>query len=179
MARTIASPSPPSVGTLESWLALKSHRRPYIPKLQTPKRTIMLSLLLPLALLSPLLPTLTTAQCPACDSYQSALKTCQTPSANTLAAGSSMDVAGIQCMCTKESSAQELNTCQGCNNADLNLEIDVGALLAWTTTCQADGKFGDEQAVKCWMGQPSDPLPCFMKGSGSGSGGGSLTGTGR
>ena len=126
-----------------------------------------------------LLPTFIAAQCSDCDSYEAALKACQTGSVNVTAVGEATDTASIHCMCAAHSNGQTMNACQGCwnSNPSAYINLDIAVLLAWTTTCKADGQFGDDQAVKCWEGQPSDALPCFEKTSGS-SGGPTLGGSG-
>lgn len=116
------------------------------------------------------LPNLITAQCSACDSYSAALKSCQTTSANISAVGSTIDTKSVNCMCVSSSSATEMNTCQGCNEANLNLKLDTLLLLAWYNTCTADGEWGDQQGVACWEGQPINLVPCFMNTGGKGSG---------
>lgn len=123
----------------------------------------MLHLLLPITLSAALLPTLITAQCAACDSYSAALTKCQTASANVTAVGSTMDTTSIKCMCITSSSESQMNACQGCEESDPSTTFDALTLLAWTTTCTAYGNWGDQQAVACWEGQPSNDFPCFEK----------------
>ena len=137
-----------------------------------------------ISLLTLLLPTLVNAQCPTCDSYAAALKSCQSASIDVTTVGSTMDAASIECMCKTKSNAADMNSCIGCwevnptsyfNDQD---GLSVTTVTSWQTTCKADNQFGDKQAVACWEGQPSDSLPCFEKdgGSGSGSGGGTSLG---
>ncbi len=123
-----------------------------------------------------LLPTIVTAQCPSCDSYTAALKSCQTTSANITAVGDTMDTTSVQCMCVTKSDSATMNTCVGCweSNAEAqsfsNEGFDVKVLQAWGTTCKADAQFGEQQAVSCWESQPSILLPCFEKSGGTTSG---------
>ena len=132
----------------------------------------MMSYLLPtVALFLSLVPTLISAQCAACDTYTAALKSCQTTSANVTAVGTKMDSTTIHCMCTAESGVTGMNACQACEESNPSESLDLPVLLAWTTTCQADSQFGDQQATACWEGQPSNILPCVSKTGGSGSGG--------
>ena len=136
----------------------------------------MFQLLSAVAFLLPLLPTLISAQCADCDSYTAALTSCQTTSANVTTVGSTMDTTTLHCMCTSKSGVTEMNACQGCDESNPSTSIDLLVLAAWTTTCKADGQFGDQQAATCWESQPSDFLPCLSKTGGSGSGSGSAGG---
>ena len=125
-------------------------------------------------------PSQIAALCSDCDSYTSALKSCQKTSANVTQIGSAMDTDSVQCMCISSSSYTEMNSCTGCTKSDFDvaLSVDLYVLSAWTTTCKADNQFGDKQAAACWQGQPTDFMPCVSKTtSGSGGGGsGTLTG---
>lgn len=128
----------------------------------------MKHLILPLALLTLQLPYLTTAQCPSCDSYTTALKSCQTTSTNVTAVGNTMGTTSVNCMCVAHSNAGQMNTCQGCY--DINTDINILVLLAWYTTCTAGQQFGAQQAVSCWESQPSNYMPCVSNTVGKGSG---------
>ncbi|CAF9940150.1 MAG: hypothetical protein HETSPECPRED_002181 [Heterodermia speciosa] len=125
-------------------------------------------------------PSQIAALCSDCDSYTSALKSCQKTSANVTQIGSAMDTDSVHCMCISSSSYTEMNSCSGCtkSNFDVALSVELHVLSAWTTTCKADNQFGDKQAAACWQGQPTDFMPCVSKTtSGSGGGGsGTLTG---
>lgn len=136
----------------------------------------MFCLLPAVVLLLPILPTLISAQCNACDSYIAALKSCQTTSANVSDIGTTMDSTTLHCMCTSRSGVTQMSACQGCEESSPNASLDVILLSTWTTTCMADGQFGDQQAVICWESQPSNFLPCLSKTSGGGSGSGNLGG---
>lgn len=113
------------------------------------------------ALLLLKLPHLITAQCPACDSYSAALKTCQsqTTTSNLTTTGDTMDTASIECMCVKNSGTEQMDICHGC--LQNTLDWDVSLLLGWYITCSAKDDFGDEQAVACWEGQLDHLTPCF------------------
>ncbi len=130
-----------------------------------------------IALLLSLLPTLISAQCAACDSYTNALSSCQT-SSNVTEVGTKMDTGTIKCMCSTKSSVTDMNACQGCTLSDPSVDFDESVLLAWTTTCQADGQLGDKQAAICWESQPSNDIPCFSKSSGTTGGDSSTSGGG-
>lgn len=129
----------------------------------------MLHLLSAVALLH-FLPTIVSAQCAACDSYTAALKSCQTTSANVTEVGTTMDSTTIHCMCTSDSGDTDMNACEACVESTPSTNIEITVLAAWTTTCQADGQFGVQQAAACWESQPSNDLPCVSKTGGSGSG---------
>lgn len=73
-------------------------------------------------------------------------------------------------MCTSESGVTEMNACQACVESNPSTSLEAAVLLAWTTTCQADSEFGDQQAAACWESQPSNVFPCVSKTGGSGSG---------
>ena len=137
----------------------------------SPYHSTMPRLLSYLTLFLPLLPTLISAQCASCDSYTSALKSCQT-SSNVTAVGTQMDPTTIRCMCSSKSGTTDMNACQGCLMATPDTDVSPTVLLAWTTTCTADSQFGDKQAAICWQSQPDNFIPCVSKNSG-GSGGGS------
>lgn len=141
----------------------------------------MKNILLSLAISLTTLPFLITAQCPACDSYTAALKSCQTTSANVTAIGGTMDTASVHCMCASSSNASLINTCQGCieSNPLVSATLDFPVVLAWGTTCKAANQFGEPQAVACWQGQPGNYLPCVSKtvGNGGGSSAGGSGGT--
>ena len=137
----------------------------------------MFRLLPAVGLLLPLLPNLMSAQCANCDSYTAALKSCQTTSANVTAVGTTMDSTTIHCMCTTKSGVTEMNACQACDESNPSTDLAPLVLSAWTTTCTADGQFGDQQAASCWESQPSNFMPCVSKTEGSGSVGGN-TGSG-
>ena len=126
-------------------------------------------------LLFPILPTLISANCAACDSYTSALGSCRS-SANVTAVGTTTDSSTIHCMCTSKSSLTDMNACQACIEADPSPDLLPTVLLAWTTTCRADVQFGDKQAALCWESQPSNAIPCFSRNTGSDSTGGSTNG---
>lgn len=130
----------------------------------------MFHLITAIALLLHLFPTLISAQCAACDSYTAALTSCQTSSVNVTAVGTTMDATTLHCMCTSKSGVTEMNACEGCDESNPSSSLDLLLLAAWTTTCKADGQFGDQQAATCWESQPSDFLPCLSKTGGSGSG---------
>ena len=134
---------------------------------------------LSIALFTLYLPHLITAQCSACDSYSAALKSCQTTSANITEVGNTMDTKSVHCMCVSSSSASEMNACQGCDESNINLNLDDVLLLTWYQTCKADSQWGDQQAIACWEGQPINLLPCIEntggKGSGTTPGGSGLT----
>ena len=90
-----------------------------------------------------------------------------------------MDVPTIHCMCVSSSSAADINTCLGCYDTGSSTDTppDIEILSAWETTCKADENFGDQQAVACWEGQPSDFLPCVSNtGASGGVGKGTTTG---
>ena len=123
------------------------------------------------------LPIVITAQCNACDSYTAALKSCQKTSANITEVGNTMDTTSIHCMCSTNSNAQQINACDGCWDSNPDVDLDITILLAWSTTCKADGQFGEQQAVACWEGQPGNFLPCLEKGTGT-SGGPTSSGSG-
>jgi hypothetical protein len=129
----------------------------------------MLRFLLPITLLGLFLPSLISAQCPACDSYTAALKSCQSPSVNVTAIGNTMDASTVHCMCVAHSNTAQMNTCQGCLETSGTTDI-LTVLLTWRTTCNADTLFGDQQAVACWEGQPGNILPCISKMFGNGFG---------
>ena len=130
------------------------------------------ALLLPLLLLFSYLLALTTAKCDACTSFSAALTTCQkssTGGTNVTALGTAMDTDSIHCMCSTSSNAAQMNTCNGCLIQDpLSVDVDITVLLAWSTTCKADKQFGEEQATRCWEGQPGDYVPCVSRSEGSG-----------
>ena len=130
----------------------------------------MFSLLPAVALFLPLLPTLISAQCDACNSYSAALQSCQTTSAQVVDVGSTMDSTTLHCMCTSRSNVTEMNTCLGCDESNLSTTLNIAVLNAWTMTCKADARFGDQQAVSCWESQPGSIIPCVSTPSGSGSG---------
>jgi len=121
---------------------------------------------LPLALFTIRLAHLITAQCPACDSYSAALRSCQKTSTNITAIGNTMDTSSVHCMCVSSSSATQMNTCQGCGDTN----IDARILGSWYNTCKADGQYGDQQAIACWEAQPGSFLPCVSNTVGKGSG---------
>ena len=124
-------------------------------------KTMYLNLLL-LTLLSALLPTLIADQCPECDSYIAALKTCQTTSANISAVGTTINTQSTHCMCVSDSSFGEMTDCQICEDPDLSTDFDIELLGSWAVTCNADNYFGDQQAVLCWEAQPLDlPEQCL------------------
>ncbi|KAL8746863.1 MAG: hypothetical protein Q9190_001187 [Brigantiaea leucoxantha] len=138
------------------------------------------SITIALALLH--VPFLVAAQCPACDSYQAALKSCKTNSADTQTVGDTMDTSTVHCMCQTKSTSAQQNTCTGCAETNSNANLDITVLLAWYTTCTASETFDDKQAVLCWESQPTNILPCIeavdntgddssSSGSGSGTGG--------
>ena len=119
-----------------------------------------------------LFPALISAACDACTAYSKALSTCQKSASgttNVTAVGDVMDTSTINCMCRDSSSAAQINTCNGCWNSDpLGYSFDITVLLAWNYACKADDKYGEEQAVLCWEGQPLNSLPCFQKGGAGG-----------
>ena len=127
------------------------------------------------ALLLSLLPALISAECAACDSYSSALHSCQS-SSNVTAVGTAMDTSTIHCMCTSRSGVTDMDACQACIEADPLTTLLPSVLFAWTETCSADAQFGDKQAALCWGSQPSNFIPCVSKSGGSGSGSGSTNG---
>lgn len=118
--------------------------------------------------------SLVSADCAGCDSYNNAIKTCQTSSQVTQI-GTKMDSNTIHCMCSSKSNITDMNACKDCAEGDptLNLVSLVSVLAAWATTCQADIQFGDKQAELCWQSQPSNYIPCVSKSDGSGGTGGS------
>ena len=124
---------------------------------------------LSIALISLHLPYLTAAQCSVCNSYSAALKSCQTTSANVTAVGGTMDTTSVHCMCISKSSTAQMNTCQGCDDSNTSLNLDISLLYAWYLTCKADEQWGDQQGVACWEGQPDNFLPCVEKTGGKGS----------
>lgn len=126
-------------------------------------------------LLLPILPTLVSANCTACDSYTSALRSCGSR-INVTAVGTATDSSTIHCMCTSKSGLTDMNACKDCIEADPSPDLLSAVLLAWTTTCQADAQFGDKQAALCWESQPSNAIPCFSRDAESGSTGGSTNG---
>lgn len=130
-----------------------------------------------LTLLASFLPALIAAQCAACDSYKKALKGCETTSANVTAVGGTMDTTSVHCMCATQNNATNINTCNGCWNSNPDLTLDVTVLLAWGSTCKADAKFGEQQAVTCWESQPDNNLPFFQKSGASGGGSTPVSGT--
>lgn len=138
--------------------------------------------LLAVALLLPLLPTPISAQCADCDSYTAALQSCQTTKSNVTAVGTAMDSTTLNCMCMSKSGVIDMNACQACDESNPSSSLDIILLSAWTTTCRAESKFGEQQAATCWESQPSNFMPCVAKtgtdGSGSGSGSGSGGGSG-
>ena len=130
----------------------------------------MFRFLVYITLASSFVSTLVSADCPACDSYNDALRSCQTSST---AVGTSTDSTTIHCMCSSKSNVTDMNACQGCAETDPSLDLAPTVLAAWTTTCQADVQFGDKQAALCWQSQPSNYIPCVSKSDGSGGTGGS------
>lgn len=141
----------------------------------------MTRLLTSVAFLWAFLSTLISAQCAACDSYTSALQSCQTTSANVTAVGTTMDSTTIHCMCTSKSGVTEMNACQGCEDTNPGTSLVDSVLAAWTLTCTADDQFGDQQAASCWEGQPDNVGPCLSQTGKSGSvgGGDAITSTSR
>ena len=139
-------------------------------------QSIMYCLLSAVALFLPILPSLISAQCAACDSYTAALKSCQTTSAKVNVIGTTMDSTTLHCMCTTKSNVTQMNACQGCEESSPNASLDIILLSVWTATCAADGQFGDQQALLCWESQPDNFLPCLSKTSGGGSGSGNVGG---
>ena len=130
-----------------------------------------------LTLLLPLL-RLVFAQCDSvCNSYNNALGSCQS-SSNVTSPGANMDSNTIKCMCTSKSNVTDMNACLGCEEANPVTDFNYVVSNAWVTTCKADVQFGDQQAVLCWEGQPSNFIPCVSKTTGSGSAGGSTNGGG-
>ena len=125
----------------------------------------------------PLLSTLVSADCPVCNSYTNALRSCQTSSSHVTQVGTSMDSNTIHCMCSSKSNETDMNACQGCAETDPSPDLLSAVLAAWVVTCQADMQFGDKQAALCWQSQPSNYIPCVSKSDGSGGTGGS-TGSG-
>lgn len=71
-----------------------------------------------------------------------------------------------------------MNACLGCEEANPVTDFNYVVSNAWVTTCKADVQFGDQQAVLCWEGQPTNFIPCVSKTTGSGSAGGSTNGGG-
>ena len=118
--------------------------------------------------------TLVSADCPVCDSYDNAIKYCQT-SSHITQIGTTMDPSTIHCMCTSKSNVTDMNACKDCAEGDpsINLVSLVSVLAAWATTCQANIQFGDKQAALCWQSQPSNYIPCVSKSDGAGGTGGS------
>ena len=114
-----------------------------------------------IALLTLLLPNLISAQCGSqCNSYTSALKTCQT-SSKVLAVGTPMDTKTIHCMCGGNTNLTAMNTCQDCWESNPTASSLPDVLFAWITTCTADAQLGDQQAVLCWQNQPDNSIPCY------------------
>lgn len=109
------------------------------------------------------------ALCSACSSYNAALSACSSNSVNVTAIGSPLNTAAIHCMCSDKNSGSQMNQCSGCSLTDTSDDDDTdepndSVLQAWVTTCVADTQYGDQQAVLCWEGQPTNPLPCYLKG---------------
>ena len=81
------------------------------------------------------------ADCPSCDSYSKALRSCGSSSANTTVLGSSIDDHTVHCMCSTSSNSATLNSCHGCIISDSTANLDLGlnsiAMSAWTYTCKA------------------------------------------
>jgi len=113
------------------------------------------------------------ALCAPCSSYASALTSCSSGSNNVSIFGSHIDTAGIHCMCNGKTSYAQMNSCSGCEVSSYEPDQpNIELLLAWENTCKADNKFGDQQAVSCWEGQPGDITACVLKNGGGGSGSG-------
>ena len=111
------------------------------------------------------LPVSMAAQCTACESYNSALKSCQRTGINDTAVGEKMDTATIHCMCTTSSSYSQMldcSTCYGAAYPDVP-ELDTPVLLAWGDTCQVSQRFDENRAVLCWESLPEDNAPCLYK----------------
>ena len=132
------------------------------------------------------LPAQIVAQCAACDSYNSALKSCQKADIDDTAPGQKMDTATIHCMCSTSSNAQQMEDCVNCFNQDPQSEgsheMEIVGLVAWYDTCDAARRLNDEQAVLCWESLPDDNAPddnspCYYEG-GTESGAAVLSATG-
>ena len=125
-----------------------------------------------------LLSTPISADCPACDPYNSALQACRTKS-DVTAVGTPMDSTTIHCMCSSKSNQTDMNACQSCAETDPSVPLLSGVLFAWISTCQAQIKFGDKQAALCWQSQPGNFIPCVSRSDGnSGTGGSTNSGGG-
>ncbi|KAK0512949.1 hypothetical protein JMJ35_004966 [Cladonia borealis] len=118
---------------------------------------------LSIALFTLYLPHLIAAsQCQTCDSFNAALKSCQTTGTNSTAVGSKTDTETVHCMCVSSSSSTEMADCAYCNEevSTDGVVVDGNVLAAWIDTCAADKTWGDQQAVACWEGQPGDSFSC-------------------
>lgn len=118
------------------------------------------------------------SQCPTCDSFSAALKSCQTPGLNITDVGSKMNTETVHCMCVSSSSTTKTDDCLSCAGSanevtDVGstdqVTVDVVALLAWYDVCYADDRWGDQQAVACWEGLLDGSASCYEKTSGKGS----------
>lgn len=136
---------------------------------QSWRRFTMFQFYFLIVLLLPILPTCVSAQCAACSSYTNALSSCQS-SAKDYETGSTMNTATIHCMCSTNSNQTDMTACELCVESNPSSTLVASVLSAWTTTCQADATFGDNQAVLCWESQPDNDIPCLTKSDGSGNG---------
>ena len=125
---------------------------------------------LSIALFTLYLPHLIAAsQCPTCDSFSAALKSCQATGINITAVGNRMDASTVHCMCVSSSSSTEMADCSYCDGSIDEVTVDGVALLSWYDTCYADDTWGDQQAIACWEALPDDNLPCLENTGGKGS----------
>ena len=89
---------------------------------------------LSIALFTLYLPHLIAAsQCQTCDSFNAALKSCQTTGTNSTAIGSKMDTETVHCMCVSSSSSTEMADCAYCNQevSAGGVVVDGYVLAAW------------------------------------------------
>ena len=96
------------------------------------------------------------SQCPSCESYDAALKSCTTTGINSTAIGNKMDTDTVHCMCVSRFSATEMIDCLECNESVDEADVDSNALTGWYYTCTTDETWGDQQAVACWEGLSGD-----------------------
>ena len=125
---------------------------------------------LSLALFTFYLPHLIAAsQCPTCDSFNAALKSCSTTGINVTAVGNKIDTETVHCMCVSSSSAADMAECSACDGSIDEVAVDGDALIAWYDTCFADNNWGDQQAVACWEEGEGDSSACLENTVGKGS----------
>ena len=59
--------------------------------------------------------------------------------------------------------------CDECDGSIDTVTVDGAALIAWYDTCNADEKWGDQQAVACWEKADTHALVCLENTAGNGS----------